>query len=113
MSDLIDKIFTFGNGENIEFRSSIKRKMKKAFNEAVQDKVDRQNDNMFTEGVAVVLYTMDKHGLSESAKIVERLLVDDGIIEIDIDDYEEEPGEEQEQKPGKDEFISAVSSMIG
>lgn len=94
----IDRILMI-DGEKIEFSPEIKERMEQVFNEAVE----KQCDFHYLEGIEDVLENMKKHGMSESADIVEKNLVADGIIDVNDD----------ERKTDENRWMNEVVSMIG
>jgi hypothetical protein len=64
------------------------------------------------EGIEVVLDTMKMHGMSESAKIVERYLVEDGIIVVSVGDGGDVDKDEDDEQ-NESRWMSTVADMIG
>jgi hypothetical protein len=108
---IADKLFTIDGGEVLGMSSNFRDKVERIFYEAV---LDRTSQESYLDGVEVVLESMNKHGMRESAIIVERNLVADGVIEVIGDGDNEE--DKQEKKAKTDEsrcYADIVAGMIG
>ena len=107
---IADKLFTIDGGEVVGMSSDFRDKVEKIFYEAVDE---RACEEAYLDGVEDTLQNMREHGIAETAAIVLKNLVDDGILKLD--DAENEGGE-NEGKQNVDEglsFADVVAGQIG
>ena len=107
--NLIDKLFTIDGGQIVDMSSSFKDKAEKIFYEAVEDRV---NEESYLDGIEDVLENMKKHGMKETADIVERNLLTDGFIE-DSGDADTDEGEQDKKTDESMYYADIVAGMIG
>lgn len=112
---ITDKLFTIDGGKVVDMSSDFKDKVEKIFYEAVESRV---NEESYIDGIEDVLENMKRNGMAETADIVEKNLIADGVIQISGDDDDEEDDENSKRKKGvikeKNNFwINEVVSMIG
>lgn len=105
MSDLLDKIMVV-EGESVELSPDIRDRMKKVFDEAVE----QSNENAYLDGIEITMATMINMGLDSTRKLVQERMVSDGVIEL-ADPEGADSGDEAPKN--REIWIDEVVRMIG